>query len=177
MAIEKLQINVPVTARLKYADEAEGNYGMQVKVRTEDDRVYYLPIACANDLLALGAKREETDKGATYRPLPQKKVVILKAQASDEKHPSTTVRLEGAEPVPELTEADDALPPAVAPRETPATVERTDAKVVKEWDRVVRHVYTTLNALNTEHPEGIQFTAAEVATSANGLMISIARGL
>ena len=178
MAITKLTVNIPVACRLKYADEVEGQYGMQIKLKSDDEQTIYVPVDCAEDLLRLGAKREETKKGGTYRNLPRGKVTIIKAQAAGEKSPHTHITGEG-EPLPGTGAVpggdEEPLPAEGAPR-APSLAPSPDAAIVAEWDKVIRHVYAAMNKMNAEHQTGIQFTGAEVTTSVNGLMISIGRG-
>lgn len=98
-AIVKPTLNVPMRFAILFADQVEGKYGPQLRLKgvpegAHEPAYVYLPVDCANELIAAGAVAKETPKGTTFA-MPATTApwlwTILKAQAAGEKYPTTTL--------------------------------------------------------------------------------------
>lgn len=92
----KPTINVPVRFAIQFADQVEGQYGPQLRLKgkpeASQEQVYvYLPVDCINALTQTGATAKQSDKGTSYGPIKAGLWTILKAQAAGEKYPTTTL--------------------------------------------------------------------------------------
>ena len=182
----KLTVNVPITMRIKYADEVTGEYGTQIRLKGaiegigDEVKAVYVPIDCAADLIAAGARRETNEKGAFYRPIAEGPWTVVKAQAAGEKHPTTSLShgaLRAPSPAPAGTPAAD-TPPLEEPEDTrpaPRTAVGRDTELVELFADCLKRVHGFANAANEKHPEGIQLTGDNVSTLTSTLYIARSR--
>lgn len=137
--ILKLAPNVPISFRIKYADEVVGNYGPQIRLKgiqvghTAESYVY-LPLDCGNDLLAAGAKVVQTEKGSSFQGFPNANWVIEKRQMAGDKYPKIFLELETAGGKPAMAQpvVSGGQSGGTSP-DKPASASPSVPEVRKEW--------------------------------------------
>jgi hypothetical protein len=187
----KLAINVPIRMRVKYADEVEGQYGPQLRLKGEIEgeegvRAVYVPIICANALLEEGATRGGNEKGAFYKGWRDADGwwTVIKEQKPGEKSP-TTLLARGNAPVaapkpagsPPAAPAPDRGAQGQPEPKKPVTAAGRDTELVGLFaDSLTRVLkFCELHNDKASVTDGIQLTGEHAASLTATLFIARAK--
>jgi len=83
----KVETNVPLEARLLYADKVEGKFGDQIRLKVSQngqDAYVYLPLPVAWDMKKNGILLEP--ESGTFKPARQGEITILRTEQGGKKH-------------------------------------------------------------------------------------------